>query len=61
MPGDPIEKLLSDLKDRCLRGWEGKPPECAACPLGEIAAMLAAALTFYQENRIPHTFPGDST
>ena len=48
---DPIEKLLSDLDVKCREGWMGKGSECSACPVGEIAALVAATLTFYQEQK----------
>ena len=48
---DPIERLLTELSARCAQAWVGKGSECAACPVGEVAAMVAAALTFYHESK----------
>ena len=48
---DPIERLLTDLAAKCQRAWTGRGSECAACPVAEGAAMIAAALKFYQENK----------
>jgi hypothetical protein len=48
---DPIDHLLSELSTKCSTAWKGKGTECAACPVGEVAELVAAALTFYREHR----------
>ena len=47
---DPIEHLLQGLSEKCTTAWTGKGSECSACPVAEVAALVAAALTFYREN-----------
>ena len=46
---DPIEKNLKDIADRLRTAWQNT--QCLICPLGELAALAAATLTFYQEHR----------
>lgn len=48
---DPIEKALHELSETCGKSWSQKSPECAACPLGEVAALVAACLVFYREQK----------
>ena len=48
---DPIERVLQDLATKCAQAWKGKGPECAACPIGELAALVQACLVFYQESK----------
>ena len=46
---DPIEKNLSDIALRLQTAWRNS--QCLICPLGELAALAAATLTFYQESQ----------
>ena len=48
---DQIEQVLLDLSQKCSQAWKGKAPECAVCPVGEIAALVAAVLQFYRESK----------
>lgn len=44
---DSIEKSLQDIADRLRTAWQNS--QCLTCPLGELAALAVATLTFYQE------------
>ena len=51
---DQIERSLTDIADRLRTAWQNN--QCLTCPLGELAALAAATLTFYREqhNREQH-------
>ena len=44
---DQIENSLTVIADRLRTAWQNS--QCLTCPLGELAALAAATLTFYQE------------
>lgn len=46
---DGIEESLATLAERLTEAWRAH--EDSRCPLGELAALAAATLTFYRENR----------
>ena len=46
---DPIEKELTYLATRLKAAWKNN--QCLTCPLGELSALAAATLTFYQEQK----------
>jgi hypothetical protein len=46
---DQIERVLSEMAESLLAAWKGN--RCLTCPLAELSAQAAAALTFYIENR----------
>ena len=46
---DPIETNLRDMALRLQTAWRNN--QCLTCPLGELAALAAATLTFYQESQ----------
>lgn len=46
---DQIEEVLSEISGRLRTAWQNS--QCRTCPLGELAALAAATLTFYQEQR----------
>lgn len=47
MPVDPILRSLMDIETSLTDAWHKNG--CTNCPLGELAALAAAARTFYQE------------
>lgn len=48
---DPVEHILTELDKKCSHAWKGKGSECSACPVGEVAALVAAALEFYRQEK----------
>lgn len=44
---DQIERVLADAAREAQKAWTNN--RCQTCPLAEIAATMAAALTYYQE------------
>ena len=48
---DQIERSLTDIADRLRTAWQNN--QCLTCPLGELAALAAATLTFYREQHKP--------
>ena len=46
---DQIEKALREMSEKLTEAWTGN--RCLTCPLAELAALAAATLTFYIENK----------
>lgn len=45
---DQVEQNLKHIAERLQSAWTTS--QCLTCPLGELAALAAATLTFYQEH-----------
>ena len=46
---DPIEHALTEIESKLRAAWTLN--QCLTCPLGELAALAAATLVFYQERQ----------
>jgi hypothetical protein len=46
---DQIEKALEEISAKLTAAWSGN--RCLSCPIAELAALAAATVTFYKENK----------
>jgi hypothetical protein len=46
---DQIEEALAEIASTLKTAWTNN--QCLTCPLGELAALAAATLVFYQERK----------
>lgn len=46
---DQIERSLTEIESKLRDAWTLN--QCLTCPLGELAALAAATLIFYQEQQ----------
>ena len=46
---DAIEESLREIADKLRDSWTNN--RCQSCPIGELAALAAAVLTFYREQK----------
>ena len=46
---DQIERSLKEIEAKLRAAWTLN--QCLTCPLGELAALAAATLVFYQERQ----------